>query len=88
MEGTNNSNMSAAQTNSSPSSIDDGNAPFNRPYTLFKEGKYEEAITFYDKILAINPELYFLDNSDIRESMVKHRIGIPRQINRNYVRLH
>jgi tetratricopeptide (TPR) repeat protein len=52
---TNNSNMSAALINSSSASIDNSNSSFNQAYTLFEEGKYEEAITFYDKVLAINP---------------------------------
>ena len=49
MGATNSSKMSAAQTNSSLSSM---NASFNHVYTLFDKGKYEEAITFYDMVLA------------------------------------
>lgn len=48
------SNMSAAQTISS-SSIDNINASFNQAYTLFEKIKYEEAITFRDRVFAINP---------------------------------
>jgi tetratricopeptide (TPR) repeat protein len=52
----NNSNVSAAQINSSSSSsIGNNNSSFNQGYALFEEGKYEEALTFYDKALAINP---------------------------------
>jgi tetratricopeptide (TPR) repeat protein len=67
---TDNSSMLEAQTNSTSTSIDNSNSSFNQAYTLFAEGKYEEAITFYDKVLAINPNLLLLCSIRVLHSLI------------------